>query len=205
LTHHESFPGLVEQYLDAYATWLKASPEVAAWCDVTAVASLEQGGRTLSRVPDAIMLSPLHPLRLAWHAVAQGVLDASASSSLPCPAAGVLDPGMVPDILHMPLLAPEGIEHVPFLAVESNSDYWSILWNGARLGTLADRSTRPPFGPALGLSVGGISTGFSASQVERALDDVSNVLCAKPIISVVVASAGGATDSCNEGLVAWSS
>ncbi|WP_245455299.1 type IV secretory system conjugative DNA transfer family protein [Mesorhizobium sp. M4B.F.Ca.ET.058.02.1.1] len=112
---------------------------------------------------------------------------------------------MVPDILHMPLLAPEGIEHVPFLAVESNSDYWSILWNGARLGTLADRSTRPPFGPALGLSVGGISTGFSASQVERALDDVSNVLCAKPIISVVVASAGGATDSCNEGLVAWSS
>ncbi|TBC13024.1 ATP-binding protein [Rhizobium ruizarguesonis] len=202
--NHESFPGLIEQYLDAYAAWLKASPEVATWSDVVAVASLEPGGRTLSRVPDAILLSPLHPLRLAWHAVAQGVLDASASSSRPCPAAGVLDPGMVPDILRMPIISPEGIEHITFLAVESNSDYWSVLWNGSRLRTLAERSRSAPFGPALGLSVGGISTGFSASQVERALDDVSNVLCAKPIISVVVTSAGGATDSCNEGLVAWS-
>ncbi|PCK78489.1 hypothetical protein [Rhizobium sophoriradicis] len=201
---HESFPGLIEQYLDAYAAWLKASPEVATWSDVVAVASLEPGGRTLSRVPDAILLSPLHPLRLAWHAVAQGVLDASASSSRPCPAAGVLDPGMVPDILRMPIMSPEGIDHIPFLAVESNSDYWSVLWNGTRLRTLPERSRAAPFGPALGLSVGGISTGFSASQVERALDDVSNVLCAKPIISVVVTSAGGATDSCNEGLVAWS-
>ncbi len=204
IRNHESFPGLIEQYLDAYAAWLKASPEVATWSDVVAVASLEPGGRTLSRVPDAILLSPLHPLRLAWHAVAQGVLDASASSSRPCPAAGVLDPGMVPDILRMPIISPEGVEHIPFLAVESNSDYWSVLWNGARLRTLPERSRSAPFGPALGLSVGGISTGFSASQVERALDDVSNVLCAKPIISVVVTSAGGATDSCNEGLVAWS-
>lgn len=204
IRNHESFPGLIEQYLDAYAAWLKASPEVATWSDVVAVASLEPGGRTLSRIPDAILLSPLHPLRLAWHAVAQGVLDASASSSRPCPAAGVLDPGMVPDILRMPIISPEGIEYIPFLAVESNSDYWSVLWNGTRLRTLPERSRSAPFGPALGLSVGGISTGFSASQVERALDDVSNVLCAKPIISVVVTSAGGATDSCNEGLVAWS-
>ena len=204
LRHHESFPGLVEEYLDAYATWMKASPEVATWSDVVAIASLEPGGRTLARVPDAILLSPLHPLRLAWHAVAQGVLDASASSSRPCPAAGVLDPGTVPDILRMPVVSPEGIEHVPFLAIESNSDYWSVLWNGTRLRTLPERSKSAPFGPALGLSVGGISAGFSASQVERALDDVSNVLCAKPVISVVVTSAGGATDSCNEGLVAWS-
>ncbi|AGB43390.1 hypothetical protein Mesau_00906 [Mesorhizobium australicum WSM2073] len=204
LRNDESFPALIEQYLDAYAGWLKASPEVATWSDVIAIASLEPGGRTLSRVPDAILLSPLHPMRLAWHAVAQGVLDASASSSRPCPAAGVLDPGMVPDILRMPVISPEGVEHIPFLAVESNSDYWSVLWNGARLRTLPERSRSAPFGPALGLSVGGISTGFSASQVERALDDVSNVLCAKPIISVVVSSAGGATDSCNEGLVAWS-
>jgi hypothetical protein len=204
LAQHETFPGLMEQYLDAYATWLKASPDVATWVDVVAVASLEPGGRTLSRVPDAILLSPLHPLRLAWHAVAQRLLDASASSSNPCPAAGVLDPGMVPDILRMPIVSPEGVELIPFLAVESNSDYWSVLWNGTRLRNLAERSKSPPFGPAFGLSVGGITTGFSASQVERALDDVSNVLCAKPVISVVVTSAGGATDSCNEGLVAWS-
>ncbi|MCK1389000.1 ATP-binding protein [Bradyrhizobium sp. 21] len=204
LGQHEAFPVLIEQYLDAYAAWLKASPEVATWSDVVAIASLEPGGRTLSRVPNAILLSPLHPLRLSWHALAQGVLEASASSSRPCPAAGVLDPGMVPDVLRLPVVSPEGVEHVPFLAVESNSDYWSVLWNGTRLRALPERSRHAPFGPALGLSVGGISSGFSASQVERALDDVSNVLCAKAVISVVVTSAGGASDSCNEGLVAWS-
>jgi hypothetical protein len=80
-----------------------------------------------------------------------------------------------------------------------------VLWNGRRLRILPERSTREPFGPALGLAIGGISTGFSASQVERALNDVSNVLCAKPVISVVVSSAGGATDSCNDGLIGWSS
>ena len=39
----------------------------------------------------------------------------------------------MPDILRMPLVSPEGIELVPFLAVESNTDYWSVLWNGRRL------------------------------------------------------------------------
>lgn len=204
LKRAEDFPGLIEKYLDSYAAWLKASPEVATWADVVAIVSLEPGGRTLARVPDAIILSPLHPLRMAWHTVAQGVLEATAMSNQPCPAAGVLDPGMVPDMLRMPLVSPEGIERVPFLSVECNSDYWSVLWNGNKLSSLAKRSAMEPFGPALGLSISGISSGFSASQVGRALDDVSNVLCAKPRISVVVSSAGGATDSCNDGLVAWS-
>ncbi len=204
LRQHESFPALVEQYLDAYVDWFKASPEIASWVDVVAIASLEAGGRSLSRVPDAILLSPLHPLRLAWHAVAQGVMYDAATGSHPCPAAGVLNPGMVPDILRMPLVSPEGIDYVPFLSVECNTDYWSVLWNGTRLRALADRSKLPPFDAAFGLSVGGLSMGFSAAQVGRALDDVSNVLCAKPLIRVVVTSAGGATDACNEGLVTWS-
>jgi DNA phosphorothioation-dependent restriction protein DptH len=168
LQRREDFPELVEQYLDAYSAWFKASPEVASWVDVVVVASVEPGGRTISRIPDAILLSPLHPVRVAWHAVAQGVLEAAATSSRPCPAAGGLDPGVVPDMLHMPLISPEGMEHVPFLAVECDSDYWSILWNGARLGSLPERSKAEPFGPALGLSIGGISSGFSAAQVKRA-------------------------------------
>jgi DNA phosphorothioation-dependent restriction protein DptH len=199
-----SFQAVVEDYLDAYASWLSTSPDVARWSDVVAVASLEQGARTLSRIPDAILLSPLHPLRLAWHSLAQRVLDDAALSAMPCPAAGILDPGVVPDILHMPLSSPEGIDVVPYLAVETNSDYWSVLWNGRRLANLAERSRLAPFGATLGITVGGISAGFSAGQVARALDDVSNVLCAKPVLSVAISSAGGATDACNQGLVDWS-
>ncbi|MDQ1900717.1 ATP-binding protein [Paracoccus sp. WLY502] len=205
LRQDTAFQALVEKYLDAYSVWLQGSPEVARWSDVVVVASLEPGGRTLARSPDAILLSPLHPARLAWHALAQKILDDAALSAKPCPAAGILAPGIVPDILQMPLVSPEGIELVPFLAVESNTDYWSVLWNGRRLRELADRSRAAPFGATFGITIGGISAGFSAAQVGRALDDVSNVLCAKPSLSVAISSAGGATDACNDGLVQWSS
>ncbi|HWU80391.1 MAG TPA: hypothetical protein VN158_10045, partial [Caulobacter sp.] len=198
------FREAIEKYLDAYQQWLRSSPEVACWVDVAMVTSLDSRGSTLSWEPDAILLSPLHPLRLAWHARAQAALQETANSEYPCPAASVLDPGCVPDILRLWLASPEGLEPATFFSVEGNSDYWSVLWNAAKLPGLADRSAREPFGDAFGIKVGGLSSGFSASQVGRALDDVAGVLCAKPRISVLVSSAGGTTDACNEGLADWS-
>lgn len=204
LRSNDEYQSLVESYIDSYMAWLSASPDVASWADVIAVTSLDDA-RTLDRVPDAILLSPLHPLRVGWHSVAQRILAEAAASDRPCPAAGILDPKSIPDLLRLPVRSPEGIDWLPFLSVECNSDYWSVLWNGGKLRELSKRSKLAPFEAAFGLTVGGISTGFSASQVIRALDDVSNVLCAKPIISVVVSSAGGTTDSCNQGLIDWSS
>lgn len=198
------FREVLERYLDAYLQWLRASPEIACWVDAVVVTSLEPRGRTLARVPDAVLLSPLHPLKLAWHAQAQAALHSSAISDLPCPAASVMDPGCVPDILRMALSSPEGAELSPFLAVEGNSDYWTVLWNASRLTDLPKRSAEAPFDDAFGIKVGGIASGFSAGQVARALDDVAGVLCAKPTVSVLVSSAGGTTDACNEGLTDWS-
>ncbi len=203
LVADEEFRALVEEYLDAYQAWLAAEPDVACWVDVGVITSLEDDRRTISRVPDAIMLSPLHPLRLAWHSVAQGVLLEAESSGNPCPAVSVLNPDCVPDLLALSLRSPDGIEKVDFLAVENGTDYWSVLWNGERLGRLPSRSRVAPFGEGFGISVGGISVGFSAAQVGRALEDVSGLLAAKPSIGVVVASAGGTTDACNEGLINW--
>ena len=171
--------------------------------DVVAVTSLQQDGRTLSRIPDAILLSPLHPLRIAWQAVAQQVLLEADEAEKPCPAASVLDPDCIPDILRIALRSPSGIEHINFVAVENGSDYWSVLWNGQQLRGLPDRSQLAPFGDGFGISVGGISVGFSAAQVGRALDDVSDLLAAKAVLGVAVTSAGGTTDTCNEGLIAW--
>jgi hypothetical protein len=203
LRSNDEYQSLVESYLDSYMAWLSSSPDVAGWADVIAITSLDDA-RSLERIPDAILLSPLHPLRVGWHSVAQRILAEAAASDRPCPAAGVLDPKTIPDLLRLPVRSPEGIDWLPFLSVECNSDYWTVLWNGAKLRDLSKRSKLAPFEAAFGLTVGGISTGFSASQVIRALDDVSNVLCAKPIISVVVSSAGGTTDSCNQGLIDWS-
>jgi DNA phosphorothioation-dependent restriction protein DptH len=205
LARKPEFRELIENYLDSYSAWLSSEPDVACWVDVVAVASMEADGRTLSRIPDAILLSPLHPLRLAWHCVAQRVLfdAAEGESPLPCPAASVLDPDCVPDVLTLSLQAPGGLDQQDFISVECSSDYWSVLWNGKRLRQLAERCRKPPFDDAFGITVGGISSSFSSAQVARALEDVSDLLAAKPVVNLVVSSAGGATDSCNEGLVDW--
>ena len=203
LSTDEAFRGLLEQYLSSYQAWLAAEPDVACWVDVIAVTSLQQDGRTLSRVPDAVLLSPLHPTRLAWQAMAQMVLLESDEADKPCPAASVLDPDCIPDILSMALRSPAGIDHIDFVAVENGTDYWSVLWNGRQLTGLPARSQMAPFGDGFGVSVGGISVGFSAAQVGRALDDVSDLLAAKPVVGIAVTSAGGTTDACNEGLIGW--
>ncbi|HGQ7333560.1 TPA: ATP-binding protein [Pseudomonas aeruginosa] len=203
LSEDPGFRSLVEDYLGAFMSWLDADPGIACWIDTIAVCSLEPDGRTLGRIPDAIILSPLHPLRLAWHCFAQKVLRDEAEGEAPCPAASILDPDCVPDLLTISLQAPGGVDQVDFLSVECSSDYWSVLWNGSRLGQIPDRARRAPFDSSFGLAVGGISSGFSPAQVSRALDDVTDLLAAKPIVSLVVSSAGGTTDACNEGLATW--
>jgi DNA phosphorothioation-dependent restriction protein DptH len=202
------FRSLVERYLDSYMVWLTNNPETACWVDTIAVCPREPDGRTLDRIPDAIILSPLHPLRLAWHCFAQYVLheELEGDDPRPCPAASILDPSCVPDLLTMSLQSPQGplgIDRVAYLSVESNTDYWSVLWNGSRLGQIPTKSNKPPFDETFGLVVGGVSTGFSPAQVTRALEDVSDLLSAKPIISLVVSSAGGTTDAFNEGIASW--
>lgn len=205
LVRDTEFKQVVETYLDSYAAWLSSEPDVACWVDVVAIASIEPDGRTLARVPDAILLSPLHPLRLAWHCVAQKVLHEAVEGSapMPCPAASVLDPDCVPDLLTLSLQAPGGLDQEDFVSVECSSDYWSVLWNGTRLRQLTERCRKPPFNDVFGITVGGISSGFSSAQVARALEDVSDLLAAKPVVNLIVSSAGGVTDACNAGLMAW--
>ena len=198
-----AFKDAIERYLSAYQLWLSTDPDVACWVDVAAVTSLEHDGRTLARTPEAILLSPLHPARVAWHAVAQQVLVESEQLGKPCPAASVLDPKCVPDLLTLSLRGPGGIEPIDFLSVENGTDYWSVLWNGRQLGRLPERSMKAPFGTAFGITVGGISIGFSAAQVGRALEDVTDLLAAKSVFGVAVTSAGGTSDGCNDGLISW--
>lgn len=208
LANDHEFRALVETYIDTYTAWLVSDRDIACWVDAIAVCAREAGGRTLARMPDAIILSPLHPLRLAWHCLAQQVLheEVEGEDPRPCPAASILDPDCVPDLLTMSLQSPggtQGIDRVDFLSVECNSDYWSVLWNGSRLGQLTERSRQAPFDSSFGLVVGGISSGFSPAQVARALEDVTDLLAAKPVVSLVVSSGGGGTDACNDGLVSW--
>lgn len=203
LATDQLFAQEVEQYVESYFSWLDADPDVAAWCDVAAVAALEPDGTTLVQEPDAVLVSPLHPVRLAWHCLAQRTLFL-AQRKLPCPAACILDPDAVPDSLVLPLrTASGGIKPQIFFSVECSSDYWAILWNGSRLDRLPDASTRAPFDRDFGVLVGGVSSGFSSSQVGRSLGDVADLFSAKPLLNIAVSSAAGQNNACNEGLLSW--
>jgi DNA phosphorothioation-dependent restriction protein DptH len=198
------FAILVEQYITAYSAWLEADPDVAIWCDVCLVAPLEADGKTLGQEPDAVLVSPLHPARLAWQAMAQRALYVAYQRNSPCPAASILDPDIVPDVLILPLRAADGtVKRQPFFAAECSSDYWSVLWNASRLDVLSQRGSTPPLDREFGVELGGVSSGFSVSQVQRALDDVAAMLSAKPVINVVLASSSGRNSACNEGVVTW--
>lgn len=204
LAADSKFGELVERYLKAYLSWLEADPWIAPWADITVVCALESDGSTLVQEPDAILVSPLHPLRLAWHCLAQRTLFLAYRRNLPCPAASVLDPDGVPDTLVLPLRTAVGdIQHRAYFSLECSSDYWSILWSAARLDRLAAGADLAPFDSEFGVRIGGISSGFSVSQVQRALDDVAEMYSAKPILNVLISSAAGQTNACNEGLLTW--
>jgi hypothetical protein len=193
----------IEEYVRSYLSWLDAEPESAAWVDVVLVNQLEGDYQTLVQDPEAILISPLHPLRLGWHCLAQRTLYL-AYKSIPCPAASILDPDSVPDTIALPLRSATGeIRRQVFLSVECSSDYWAVLWNASRLDRLGSRVEQPPIDKEFGLQIGGVSSAFSVSQVHRALDDVSSMLSAKPVLNIAIASAAGQSAACNEGIISW--
>lgn len=198
------FADLVDRYVRLYSEWLEQAPEVAAWVDVVAFTSVEHDGVTLSQDIDAILLNPLHPLRLGWQCAAQRAMWHAHQRDVPCPAAGILDPDCVPDVLSLPMMTAGGEALVQqFLSVETSSDYWGVLWSAARLDRLRAMASKAPFDEEFGIQLGGISSGFSVSQVRRSLDDVAEMLAAKPVLNVLVASAAGQSNACNEGLMSW--
>ena len=203
LASDPGFAETVEGYVRSYLEWLEAEPSVAAWIDLSILTEFESDGATLVPDPYAILVSPLHPIRLAWHCLAQRTLF-QAARKLPCPAASILDPDAVPDSIVLPLITASGdTKWRPFLSVECSSDYWSVLWNSERLDRLPRLAGKAPFDRELGILVGGVASGFSVSQVHRALCDVSAMLVAKPVLNVLVTSVAGQNNACNEGLVSW--
>ena len=204
LVTDNEFEEVVGTYIRTYLDWLLSSPKEACWCDIGLVLAVEADGATLEQVPNAILVSPLHPIRLAWHCLSQRAMFLTARK-LPCPAASIMDPDCVPDSMTLPLRdATGGINEVVYFSVDSSSDYWGILWNTQRLDRLAQLGMSAPLDREMGLLVGGISSGFSTAQVHRALDDACEMLVAKPILGILVSSSAGQNNACNDGILSWS-
>ena len=203
LANDTGFEEALDSYVHAYGEWLEQAPEIASWCDVSIVTALGSDQKTLAQEPDALLVSPLHPLRLAWHALAQRTLI-FAHRKRPCPAASIMDPRCVPDALSLHLRTPTGdIEERVFFSVECTSDFWSVLWNSARADQIGATLARTPFNAEFGVQIGGLSSSFSVSQVNRSLNDISQLLSAKATLNISITSASSQNSSTNDGLIDW--
>lgn len=205
----QKFRDIVDEYLSEYIKWLKSDFESAAWADVVTVHRLDTntaGPKSLASYPHALLLTPMHPARFGWQCVAQSVLQHAIDQRQRCPGASILDPRSAPDCLVLPCRTPVGKTDLrKFLSVASNSDYWGVFWSGDgdHLAKLNEDAGKSIFDKEFGITIDGLASGFSVSQVERAIDEISNIWSAKSALRISITSDTIGSSSCNEGITSW--
>lgn len=198
---------LLERYLVEYLGWLAAQPEAASWSDCIGIhaplRNVQAGQEIAASEPAALLLSPLHPIRLAWHARAQAVLQ-EALSSKPCPAAGLLDPHASPSVVALPIYRGGALLlWRAYLATACNEAHWQLLWSTEYLGQSQERDVLLRALDLLGFSPSGLTGGFSRAQARRALEDVAGILPARAALRVGLVGNNEESRACVDGLVEW--
>ncbi|RPV49032.1 hypothetical protein IPC790_07495 [Pseudomonas aeruginosa] len=195
---------IIERYIREYADWLSEPDSLAGWSDVITVHKGQPQNQYLESKPLAVLLSPLHPVRLAWQCNAQHLLQEAIKEGLPCPVAGVIDPASFPDCLSLKCRDVNGqFNPVGFAAVKSSTDYWSVLWRADAIADVSRANDIGVFGHELGLKIEGMVNGFSKQQVKRSLDEIRQLYPAKTTLRVSLHSDSYGYSSCNDGIDEW--
>ena len=200
----DEFKVAFNSYITEYFKWLNSDYETAIWSDILTVHSEESSNNCLNSIPDAVILSPFHPVRIAWHCNAQGLLEDARKNGVCAPASGVIDPSVFPDCFALPCLnANSSPEYKGFASVRASSDYWSVLWSTDSISNINDENYESIFGDEFGITIDGIAQGFSTQQVKRSLDDVRQLACAKSTLTISLTSDTTGQSSCNVGVEEW--
>ena len=85
----ESFSSLIDEYLKVFLKWLNDDYQAAVWTDVILACKSDSSSDSLNPNPYAIILTPMHPIRLAWHCQTQKILKETLDGHKPCPAASI--------------------------------------------------------------------------------------------------------------------
>ena len=197
---------LLAEYLRCYRDWLNDGPQGACWLDVLAIHAAEwnaQAGRHVAtEEPVVVLLSPLHPLRLAWHAVAQRQLQDSLPH--PCPGAGLLSPSHCPDAGLLYLSDGQVAKPRAFFSLPCEHPHWAVLVNALFLDRAVPRANAMQRLAQLGLEVQAITGGFTAQQTEDSLREVNRLLPARATLRVGIVGDAEASSDCGEGVFSWS-
>lgn len=195
---------IIEHYIREYADWLSMPNSLAIWADLITVHRTQQQSHFLESKPIAVLLSPFHPIRLAWQCNAQHLMQDSINVGLPCPVAGVIEPYSFPDCLALKCRDMDGrFNPVGFVAVKSSSDYWSVLWRTDHITEVSEENPDGVFGNDLGLKIEGMVNGFNRQQVRRSLDEIRHLYPAKSTLRISLHSDSSGYSSCNDGIDEW--
>jgi DNA phosphorothioation-dependent restriction protein DptH len=170
---------LTAGYLSEYLAWLKQDAKAALWTDCIALYVRTTTGQARGlpgSEPAAVLVSPLHPLRLSWHVLAQSVLLNAQREQPWCPLVGLLNPHLSPSLIALPLQRGETTDWRPFLAVGSDEPHWSTLLNARDLGNPDARQELLAVLKRLGFTPEGPTGGVTKAQAKRAIGDVVKIL-----------------------------
>ena len=200
------FGGLVENYLTSYLAWLNNAPDRATWMDCIAIYSAKKnpqaGDYSASDEPVAIVLSPLHPIKIGWQALAQQYLSVGLQKR--CPAAGLLSPSKCPDIGGWAIRV-TGTNQTfrAFLAAPCDNPYWGFLWNKKYLNDESEKLSVLHHLQEIGLETQSITGGFSRSQAVQSIDDVSKLLPGRAILRIGIIGARDSSSALSDGVIEW--
>ncbi|WP_441253485.1 Holliday junction DNA helicase RuvB C-terminal domain-containing protein [Bradyrhizobium sp. 613_E4_N2_2] len=196
----------VEEYLSKYFEWLGVDPQSACWLDTMAIHAAEWNSQAGTHVatdePVVILLSPLHPLRLGWHAVSQEYLSDALQKKL-CPAAGLLSPSFCPDAGLLFIRDGQSLKPRAFFALPSQHPHWVVMANVSYLDKPATRAAVLQRTAELGLMVEGITGGFTAQQTQNSLDEVTRLLPARATLRVGIVGDPEGSSECGSGVFHW--
>lgn len=196
---------LVDAYLLSYRAWLVEAPSAATWLDTLAIHSAawnaQAGHHVPSDEPVVVLLSPLHPLRLGWHCLAQQQL----ADGIPrkCPAAGLLDPSGSPDAGAWSFNTGQGIAPRAFLSLPCKHPHWAVLINHLFLNQDEERISVLKQVSALGLDVRGVAGGFTVPQAIDSLQEVARLLPARATLRVGLVGTPESSTACADGVIEW--
>jgi Holliday junction resolvasome RuvABC ATP-dependent DNA helicase subunit len=197
---------VVTEYLQRYMEWLDHEPEAACWLDVMAVHAAEwnaqAGTHVATEEPVVMLLTALHPLRLAWHAIAQG--DLSASLQSPCAVAGLLTPSQCPDAAALYLWDGQSVRPRAFFSLPCGHAHWAVLVNATYLDKPVPRAGVMQRLSELGLMVQSITGGFTSQQTQDSLSEVNRLLPARATLRVGIVGDAESSSECGDGVFRWS-
>jgi DNA phosphorothioation-dependent restriction protein DptH len=190
--------------LSEYEGWLSTNYSSAIWSDLLVITEKQRNAEVLESHPSAIILSPLHPIRLAWQVNAQTILNDALVFKKTCPIASELTPQHFPDCLDLSYVSVGGQSaHVQFVALESTNSYWSVMWSLKNFKGLQKGSQALQVLYDLDFEVDGLNRGFNEMQVKKTINEVLQLKTGVNTLSLAVDGNENSNSAFNDGLLNW--